>query len=172
MPYRVALEALAPVYVHWLHKRDAEGWTWEQGELELRIVPPGLGGTGLHGVIDRLDRRSGIVQLIDYKTGAEAELRRKVDNPLEDTQLAFYAALVGAGDDAPLTAMYLALDERRGPREIAHDDVAASAQVLLDGLAADLERIRAGSGLAAMGEGRVCEFCEARGLCRRDDWSR
>jgi ATP-dependent helicase/nuclease subunit B len=171
MPYRVALEALAPAYVRWLHQRDAEGWSWERGEMEVRIVPSGLGGTGLHGVIDRLDRRSGVVQLIDYKTGAEAELRRKVDNPLEDTQLAFYAALVGAGDDAPLTAMYLALDERRGPREIVHDDVAASAQVLLDGLSGDLERIRAGSGLAALGEGRVCEFCEARGLCRRDDWT-
>jgi ATP-dependent helicase/nuclease subunit B len=171
MPYRVALEALAPAYVRWLHDRDSEGWTWERGELEVKIVPPGLGGTGLHGVIDRIDRRSGVVQLIDYKTGAEAELRRKVVDPLEDTQLAFYAALIGAGDDAPLTAMYLALDERRGPREIVHDDVATSAQGLLDGLAIDLGRIRAGSGLAALGEGRVCEFCEARGLCRRDDWT-
>jgi len=171
MPYRVALEALAPAYVRWLHERDAEGWTWESGELEVRIVPPRLGGTGLHGVIDRIDRRAGVVQLIDYKTGPEAELRRKVENPLEDTQLPFYAALVGAGDDALLTAMYLALDERRGPREIAHDDVAASAQALLDGLAGDLDRIRAGTGMAALGEGRVCEFCEMRGLCRRDDWT-
>ena len=171
MPYRVALEALAPAYVRWLHERDAEGWAWESGELEVRIVPPRLGGTGLHGVIDRLDRRAGVIQLIDYKTGAEAELRRKVENPLEDTQLPFYAALVGAGDDALLTAMYLALDERRGPREIAHEDVAASAQALLDGLAGDLERIRAGAGMAALGEGRVCEYCEMRGLCRRDDWT-
>jgi len=49
--------------------------------------------------------------------------------------------------------------------------VAASAQALLDGLAGDLDRIRAGTGMAALGEGRVCEFCEMRGLCRRDDWT-
>ncbi len=35
----------------------------------------------------------------------------------------------------------------------------------------DLERIRAGTGMAALGEGRVCEYCEMRGLCRRDDWT-
>jgi ATP-dependent helicase/nuclease subunit B len=172
LPYRVALEALAPAYVQWLHERDTEGWTWDSGERECRIVPPGLGGTGLHGRIDRIDRRAGVLQLIDYKTGAEAELKRKVDNPLEDTQLAFYAALVHAADDAPLSAMYLALDERRGPRPVEHEDVETSARALLDGLARDLGRIRAGAGLAALGEGKVCEFCEARGVCRRDDWAR
>ena len=28
----------------------------------------------------------------------------------------------------------------------------------------------AGSGLRALGEGSVCEWCDVRGLCRRDDW--
>jgi ATP-dependent helicase/nuclease subunit B len=35
----------------------------------------------------------------------------------------------------------------------------------------DLARIEAGAPLAALGEGKVCDFCAARGLCRRDFWA-
>ena len=38
---------------------------------------------------------AGMRQLIDYKTGSLQALKRKVATPLEDTQLAFYAALLG-----------------------------------------------------------------------------
>ena len=30
---------------------------------------------------------------------------------------------------------------------------------------------RTGAPLPALGEGRLCDFCEARGLCRKDDWA-
>jgi ATP-dependent helicase/nuclease subunit B len=50
--------------------------------------------------------------------------------------------------------------------------VALSASLLVDGLAADLHALRAGAGATALGEGDVCRHCEARGLCRRDHWTR
>ena len=31
--------------------------------------------------------------------------------------------------------------------------------------------MRDGAALPALGEGPVCDFCEARGLCRRDHWA-
>ena len=34
----------------------------------------------------------------------------------------------------------------------------------------ELQALRDGAAMPALGEGRVCETCEARGLCRRDDW--
>jgi ATP-dependent helicase/nuclease subunit B len=112
------------------------------------------------------------VALIDYKTGAPATLRSTVRHPLEDTQLATYAALLG---DLPpgraVHAMYLALDDREAPVEVVHPDVAATARAFVDGLAADLREIAGGAGLPALGEGAVCTHCEARGLCRRDHWS-
>ena len=49
--------------------------------------------------------------------------------------------------------------------------VAEDAQALLAGLADEWPRLRAGAGLPALGEGKVCDTCEARGLCRRDHWS-
>lgn len=173
LPYRSALDRLAPMYVAWLHERDTAGWQWHEGEVERRIAPQALAGTGLHGRIDRIDRRGKGFQLIDYKTGSANALETKVASALEDTQLAFYAALAlhEAPPGTPVEALYLALDERKGPQEIVHEDVAATASQLIEGLADDLAQVRAGAPLPALGAGRVCDWCEARGLCRRDHWS-
>ena len=115
------------------------------------------------------------MQLIDYKTGSADELIRKVHDPLEDTQLAFYSALVGAqaeqaGEPVALQAAYLTLDERERVRLIEHPDVETSARRLVDGIGTELARVRAGAALPALGEGRACTYCQARGLCRRDHW--
>jgi ATP-dependent helicase/nuclease subunit B len=97
-----------------------------------------------------------------------------VREPLEDTQLAFYAALEllrEGGSDGPLTAAYLALDDSQGVVEVPHRDVTRTAEVLLKSLAEELQQLRGGAALPALGDGMVCEHCEARGLCRRDHWS-
>ena len=175
LPFWSSFTSFAPRYVDWLHRRDAGGARWRAGETEIEIHPPQLEGTALYGVIDRIDAvtiagRPGI-ELIDYKTGSVQGLKDKVREPLEDTQLAFYAALVDAGDATPLRATYLALDATRGLESIAHPNVAASAGMLVEGLAHDLRRLRGGAALPALGEGVTCTYCSARGICRRDHWS-
>src|ERR1019366_4284578 len=128
----------------------------------------------MHGRIDRIDEvtQGGVatLELIDYKTGSETRLRKQARERFEDTQLAFYAALVGATDERPLKATYLALEASPGLAEIEHEDVAASAAALVEGIAIDLRRLRGGAGLMPLGQGEACRFCEARGLCRRDHW--
>ena len=54
---------------------------------------------------------------------------------------------------------------------VVHDGVQDSANVLVREIAAERARIEAGAALPALGEGPVCDTCEARGLCRRDHWS-
>jgi len=70
-----------------------------------------------------------------------------------------------------LAAVYLPLDESDAIRAIEHKDVAASAERLVENVGRELSRIRAGAALPALGEGSTCDFCEARGLCRRDHWA-
>jgi ATP-dependent helicase/nuclease subunit B len=96
-----------------------------------------------------------------------------VREPLEDTQLAVYAALQLARQAAgeSVQACYLALDEADAVVAVSHDGVADSARELTRQIAAERARIEAGAPLPALGEGPVCETCEARGLCRRDHWS-
>lgn len=175
LPFAASFAAFAPRYVDWLHARDAEGAEWVQGEASFSTTPPEWRGMAMRGVIDRIDavRRAGsrALQLIDYKTGNVTALKAKVKQPLEDTQLAFYAALAGADSTLPLEAMYLAIDGSRRIEKVDHPQVASSAAALVQGIAHDLARMRAGAGMAALGEGETCEHCAARGVCRRDHWS-
>ena len=133
----------------------------------------------LHGRLDRVDTArapSGAgLQLIDYKTGSLPGIKAKVANPLEDTQMGFYAAMAQldtavastTGDRFEMSAQYLSLTDKRC-ESVPHPDVADTAQALIEGLKADMKRIWQGHEMAILGEGAACDFCEARGLCRRD----
>lgn len=177
LPFEASFQRFAPHYAQWLQGRDASGARWIGGERDRVVTPVQLHGMSLRGRIDRIDQlggeHRGVRQLLDYKTASVASLRERVKEPLEDTQLAFYAALEMLGDEPPeaLDAIYLALDDSGGIIEIRHPDVADTAQQLVDALAGELARVRGGAALPALGEGSVCEYCEARGLCRRDHWS-
>jgi ATP-dependent helicase/nuclease subunit B len=176
LPLRAGFEQLVPAYLAWLQARDAAGLRWVDGERRLERDAAELGGPKLSGVIDRVDEGPLGIELIDYKTSAPAKFRSALRNRFEDTQLAFYALLVNAdkadeGDDDSVKAAYLALDSAKAPEAIEHARVAESARALLEGLAEDLRRLRAGAGFAALGEAPVCDVCEARGLCRRDHWT-
>ena len=175
LPFRAAFDNFGAHYLAWLHTRDTEGWRYQSGELALRRTDPALGGLALEGRIDRIDVHpaTGERQLVDYKTGSAQALKNKVADPLEDTQLAFYAALLDPPPGTPpVRAIYLALDDRKPPREFEHPAVQRSATQLVEGLASEMARVRAGAGLPALGEGAVCEYCDARGLCRRDHWKK
>lgn len=170
LPFRASFEHLAPAYLDWLQQREAQGWFWADGESDHRLAPAELHGLQLQGRLDRLDHGpGGAQQLIDYKTGSANDLAKLVKQPLEDTQLAFYAALLGGGPS--LSAAYLALDDKDAPKEIVHAGVHATAQTLLAALGEEWQRLQQGAPLPALGEGRVCDSCEARGLCRRDQWA-
>ena len=178
LPFLAWFQRLAPAYVAWARTQHAHGASVLHTELALVGDVPGLReqGVSLKGTLDRIDAVSGegarAWRIVDYKTSSREKLRKRVADPLEDTQLAFYAALLESAHELPaggLQAGYLALDGR----EIAwveHADVRDSAQALLRGLAEDLSRMAQGEPLRPLGEGAVCEFCEARGLCRKDHW--
>ena len=174
LPYGAGLPALAARYVRWLHAQEGQGWRFQAAEVDIPATPTGAAGLMLRGRIDRIDACSDppALRLIDYKTSALEVLKDKVRTPLEDTQLAVYAALQLARrpDSTPLQACYVALDETDDVVAIEHPGVEHSARTLAHHVAAERARIEAGAPLPALGEGPVCETCEARGLCRRDHW--
>lgn len=171
LPFSAAFERLRPLYLAWLAGMEAGGQHFAAGEVdrESRPFAAPLDGLLIKGRLDRIDESAGQTWLLDYKTGDAKALKDKVAAKLEDTQLATYALL--SGPEPGLRAAYLVLDDGKGISVLPHDDVSDTALALRDGLQADLEAIRDGTPLPALGEGRVCDFCEARGLCRKDDWS-
>ncbi len=169
-------ERLAPAYVDWLHAQEAQGWRFERGEWAVSMS--GAGPADLKGRLDRVDRLmqqhgGARARLIDYKTSSADSLRARVRRPLEDTQLAFYAALweglVGAVEELEgLEAGYLALETP--VKWIEHPRVTDSAAALRAGLAEDFTRLAAGAPLPPLGQGPACEHCAAAGLCRKAHW--
>ncbi|MCM5680959.1 PD-(D/E)XK nuclease family protein [Schlegelella sp. S2-27] len=178
LPYALRFRQVAQMYVGWMLEHERSGAQVLASEVKLSAALPGQPGVLLQGKVDRIDTvqagDGAETLVIDYKTGNIENLKRKQRQPLEDTQLAFYAALLQLADGAPgggrpLRAIYLALDGREIDTT-EHPAVEASAQQLLTGMADDLRRIAQGAALPPLGEGAVCEHCEARGLCRKDHW--
>jgi ATP-dependent helicase/nuclease subunit B len=67
--------------------------------------------------------------------------------------------------------MYLNLSERGDVTEVAPKDLVQSRAALLHGIEDDMARIAAGAALPALGEGAACDYCAARGMCRKDFWA-
>lgn len=166
LPFMAAWPGVREGYLDWLAQHEAEGWSYAEGERDA--VQP-LGSLTLLGRLDRVDRAAdGTLMVIDYKTEPRDTTNRRVREPLEDTQLAFYAALL---PEDTLRAAYVNLGEREAGKTYEQTEVVAARDALIEGLIGDLGRIAQGASLPALGEGSVCEYCPARGLCRKDFWA-
>ncbi|MDB5744082.1 MAG: helicase/exodeoxyribonuclease subunit [Polaromonas sp.] len=165
LPFAAAWEPVREGYLAWLAGHEATGARFEDAEI-WRETP--LGPLTLIGQIDRMDRQAdGGLLLIDYKTEPRATTADRIKQGLEDAQLAFYAALM---PDDTLTAAYVNLGEKEPTRTYEQTDIVALRDALIDGILADMARIAQGVTLQALGEGKVCTYCAARGLCRKDFW--
>lgn len=180
LPYQAGLARLAQAYVAWLRPHEDAGWSLRASEWPReRTLDLGHGLlVVLKGQLDRLDVQHGPEGearfVLDYKTGSLGTLKEKIKAPLEDTQLAFYAALAEPDAGTPaaheLKAAYLHL-EPKAVTLLPHADIDTAADALLQGLGTDWRRLHEGASMPALGEGAACTYCQVRGLCRRDHWT-
>lgn len=180
LPYQAVWPALRDGYLDWLAGFEAaEGRAGPRFDRAEAALTAQAGTWKLYGKLDRIDRQDSpegaIPFVIDYKTEGRPGTLERVKEPLEDTQLAFYAALL---PDENLRAAYLSITDKRGDaaREaptllVEQLEVLMARERLREGLAHDMARVAAGQPMPALGEGRVCDFCAARGLCRKDFWT-
>ena len=165
LPFAAAWGSVREGYLAWLASHESAGACFDEGET-WREMP--LGGLTLFGKIDRMDRlASGELLLIDYKTEPRVTTAERVKNGLEDSQLAFYAALTA---EDTLAAAYVNLGEKEPTRSYGQPDIVELRDALIDGILLDMARIAQGAALPALGEGKGCAYCAARGLCRKDFW--
>ena len=106
--------------------------------------------------------------VIDYKTESDSVTAQRIKTGAEDTQLAFYAALLSHDT---LRAAYVNVGERGETKLHEQQEVVHLRDLLVEGIQHDFARIADGAPLPALGEGAVCDYCSARGLCRRDFWN-
>lgn len=171
LPYASGWPQLRDGYLAWLAQHEAAGSAFTQAEVkEQRSLVLAQGSVELVGTLDRIDEAPGGALVIDYKTESASKTRDRVEKDgTEDIQLAFYAALQ-ADPAAPLRAAYVNVGERGETRAFEAQGIEQLRDALLAGMRADLDRIAQGAPLPALGEGSVCDWCAARGLCRKDFW--
>lgn len=166
LPFAATWPRVRAGYLAWLAEHESSGASYSQGEVWKETA---LARWTLVGKIDRVDRQGdGTRLVIDYKTESRDTTSARLKQAQEDTQLAFYAALL---HDDVLSAAYVNVGEKEPTRTYLQPDIVALRDQLLEGILSDMERIAQGARLAALGEGKACAFCAARGLCRKDFWS-
>lgn len=175
--------AMVPHLARWLSQRPAMLGlkTEEPVRRQILTTPP----CELMGRIDRWEihsqdlgdaKGSGQVhRLIDFKTSDPSALKARVKPGDRDVQLALYAWLIGPNHVAE-DAAYVSL-RHDGVHELSL--AAVTGQPLPDLVSATLDRLE--TQLQSIADGRpisrtgllndpkVCEFCNYRGVCRRDD---
>jgi ATP-dependent helicase/nuclease subunit B len=163
-------QARIPAYIQWQIEREAQGWRAQAGELKAvrQIALPNDHELALHGRLDRVDRGTDGSAVLDYKTQSSLSLKKKLEPAGEDVQLACYALLM---DEPPIQALFVALDET--PVKNVGDDLSVSelAEANLARLQEIFTAMYQGAGLPAQGVTAVCQYCEMRGLCRKDYWN-
>jgi ATP-dependent helicase/nuclease subunit B len=165
LPFAAAWPRVREGYLEWLAGHEAGGATFSEAEA-WKETP--LGHLTLIGKIDRIDRlANGSALVMDYKTENRNTTAQRIKESLEDTQLAFYAALL---TDDTLAAAYVNVGEKDATKSFSQPDIVGLRDQLLEGIAHDMARIAAAAPMPALGEGKACDFCAARGLCRKDFW--
>lgn len=166
LPFAAAWPRVREGYLAWLADHEASGACFDAAET-WREMP--LGGLTLLGKLDRIDRQAdGHALLIDYKTEPRSVTAERIKDGQEDTQLAFYAALMA---DDTLAAAYVNLGEKEPTRSYEQAEIVGLRDELIDSILTDMARIARGTPLPALGEGKACDYCAARGLCRKDFWN-
>ena len=179
LPFKAAWPALRDGYLRWLAEHEARGASFVMAEQSLtqpltRLMPELGCELVLSGTLDRVDVVSpkqgqdlGERLVMDYKTEPIATTKERLRSPFEDTQLAFYALLMPEAT----RAAYLNVGERDGTTMHEQTALLTVREALREGVRQDFARLQAGTPLSALGEAQACEFCAARGLCRKDAWA-
>jgi ATP-dependent helicase/nuclease subunit B len=166
LPFAAIWPRVRDGYLDWLATHQATGATYLEGEV-WKNMP--LGSIELVGKIDRIDQMpDGSRQVMDYKTEARGTTQARINDASEDTQLAFYAALL---EDDTLAAAYVNLGEKEATKTYAQEEIVELRDDLIGGILSDMARIAEGAPLPALGDGKACDYCAARGLCRKDFWT-
>jgi ATP-dependent helicase/nuclease subunit B len=165
LPFAAIWPRVRDGYLEWLAAHEAGGARYIEGETWKEVR---YGDVKLVGKIDRIDQLpDGSRIVMDYKTEARIATQARINDGQEDTQLAFYAALLA---DDTLAASYVNLGEKEPTKAFSQPDIVHLRDELIDSILLDVSRISAGVPLPALGEGKACEYCSARGLCRKDFW--
>lgn len=158
-------------YIDWQIAREQEGWRWHSAEFDASRVFELASGLSikLYGRLDRVDKiGASTYSVLDYKTSSLTSLQDKANkNSDEDVQLAAYALLL----DAEIgQAAFVSLDKGAVATVALNQEADAAADSCATRLVTVFNQLYQAVPLPANGIDSACQYCDMRGVCRRDEW--
>lgn len=190
LPFELQWPRMANGYLDWQLEWEAKGTTLLQTEADVATSLQLRSNVGddaqpavlnLGGRIDRVDRvpagtGQGTPFVMDYKTERRERSKDRIKPDAEDVQLAFYALALGGsmpGHADPVQGAYLSFSDTVADEPcklVQMPDLDRRRDQLAQVIEEDMSRVFQGEALRPLGDIQTCERCEARGICRRDDW--
>jgi ATP-dependent helicase/nuclease subunit B len=181
-----------PSFIDWQIKREAEGWRYHDAELPVGFTltlkdPDGLSKEiRIAGRADRFDihsNNSSAAAVIDYKNQKIKKIKDRAAHILNDPQLLIYTR---AANENPIAAhipgrtvnkaewvtLKAVLD--KGESKNIRSNVVEDMPNLMDQFSIQIEKdlnvLWARQPMQAFAPDSVCQYCEARGICRKGMW--
>mgnify|MGYP000028189748 FL=1 len=164
-----------PSWISWQLAREAEGWQFLDAERYVEFsLPHSKGSIRVHGFIDRIDENQAHeLSVLDYKFSKSGNIKNRQKYFRDDPQLAIYGLALACDpslSEKPVhEAAWVSLKEATGAIPVAEWRSAMDETYMQ--LQADINAVVEGGQLLAHAPDSICQYCEARGVCRKGMWS-
>ena len=178
-----------PSFIQWQLDREAQGWQFYDAEVKVGFDLPFTNVDGneryirIEGYADRFDVSiddAKAASVIDYKNQSLTKVEWRSEVVLDDPQLLIYARASNESKKIPGRAVnaaeWVALkaDVKKGgdeaERSVVIEDMPGLMQEFSEQITEDVQSLWSGKPLKAFAPDSVCQYCEARGICRKGMW--
>jgi ATP-dependent helicase/nuclease subunit B len=181
-----------PSFVDWQLQRELAGWQYLDGELKVGFDLPFQDADGnlnfirIEGVADRFDvqvENSKLASVLDYKNQRFEKVKLRADHILDDPQLLIYARAANEEQENHQLSGYqvrqaewvaLKADITKGEEKALRGQEVVEMPVMMqrfsEQITEDVEQLWAKKPMQAFAPEGVCQYCEARGICRKGIW--
>ena len=169
--------AQIPDWVQWQLHQEANGWKFVEAEKNLEFALPLAKGMSVlvKGRADRIDQKgTQEFRVWDYKFKSIEKLKKSQKLIDDDPQLLMYSNALIQDADQAITMNDAGWVSLRNPNDKAREllQVLDSEALvdLQDQMTSVLNQVWEGKPLVANGPSQICQYCDARGLCRKGMW--
>ncbi|MGV0963108.1 MAG: PD-(D/E)XK nuclease family protein [Polynucleobacter sp.] len=178
-----------PSFIQWQLDREAQGWQFYDAEVKVGFDLPFTDVDGnerhirIEGYADRFDvsvHDPEAASVIDYKNQSLTKVEWRSEVVLDDPQLLIYARASNESKKIPGRAVnaaeWIALKadvKKEGDgaeRSVAITEMPELMQEFSEQITEDVQSLWSGKPLKAFAPDSVCQYCEARGICRKGMW--
>jgi ATP-dependent helicase/nuclease subunit B len=178
-----------PSFIQWQLDREFQGWRFHDAEVKVGFDLPfkDVDGNERHirieGYADRFDvsvHDPELASVIDYKNQSLSKVELRSEMVLDDPQLLIYARASNESNKIPgrlvSAAEWTALkadvkkDGDEAERSVVIAEMPDLMQAFSEQMTEDVQSLWSGKPLKAFAPESVCQYCEARGICRKGMW--